>query len=70
MYVNRKGRVVIKDVPISDNWAEEFSDGLVSILVNRRYGFADRHGKIVIAPKDDGASPFEHGYAVVFLGCR
>ena len=70
MYVNRQGRVIVKDVPTSDNWAEEFSDGLIRIFVNKRYGFADRHGKIVIAPKYDGASPFEHGYAVVCLGCR
>jgi len=70
MYVNRKGRVIIKDVPISDNWAEEFSDGLVRIVVNKKIGFADRRGEIVIAPKYDGGGPFEHGYAVVCLGCR
>jgi hypothetical protein len=70
MYVNRKGRVVIKDVPIADNWAEEFSDGLVRIFINKKYGFADRQGKIVITPRYDGAGPFENGYAVVCLGCR
>ena len=70
MYVNRKGRVVIQDVPIVDNWAEEFSDGLVRTFVNKKYGFADRQGKIVIAPQYDGASPFQDGYAVVCIGCR
>jgi hypothetical protein len=70
MYVNRKGRVIIKDVPSSDNWAEEFSDGFVRIFVNKKYGFANRQGKIVIAPKYDGAGQFRHGYAEVCLGCR
>jgi len=69
MYVNRKGRVVVKDVPGADNWAEEFSDGLVRIVVNKKYGFADRQGTIVIAPQYDGAGPFEHAFAVVCLGC-
>jgi len=50
--------------------ADEFSDGLVRTVINQKYGFADRHGKIVIAPKYDGAFPFEHGYAIVCIGCR
>ena len=70
LYVNRKGRVIIKDVPIVDNWAEPFSDGLVRVVVNKKIGFADRQGQIVIAPKYDGGGPFEHGYSVVCLGCR
>jgi hypothetical protein len=70
MYVDRRGRVLIKGVPIVDNWADEFSDGLVRTVINQKYGFADRHGKIVIAPKYDGALPFEHGYAIVCIGCR
>lgn len=70
MYVDRKGRVVIKAVPDADNWAEEFSDGLVRAVVNNKYGFADRHGKMVIPAKYDGAFPFMHGHAVVCIGCR
>jgi hypothetical protein len=59
MYVDRKGRAVIQGVPISDNWAEEFSDGLARIVIDEKCGFADRHGKIVIAPRYDGAElPF------------
>jgi len=70
MYVDRKGRVLVQGVPISDNWADAFSGGLVRTVINQKYGFADRHGKIVIAPKYDGAFPFEHGYAIVCIGCR
>jgi len=70
MYVDRKGHVILKDVPSFDNWADEFSDGLVRTAINRKYGFADRHGKVVIPAKYDGALPFDHGYAVVCIGCR
>jgi hypothetical protein len=70
MYVDRKGRVIIQGVPSSDNWADAFSDGLVRTVINEKYGFADRHGKLIIAPKYDGAFPFEHGYTVVCIGCR
>ena len=70
MYVNRKGRVIISGVPSFDNWADSFSGGLVRTVVNEKYGFANRKGKIVIAPKYDWASPFERGYAEVCMGCR
>ena len=70
MYVDPKGRVVVRGVPISDNWATEFSDGLVQTVINEKIGFADRHGKIVIGPKYDGADSFRDGYAVVCIGCR
>jgi hypothetical protein len=70
MYVDRRGRVVVAGVPAFDNWADDFSDGLVRTVINEKCGFADRHGNIVIAPKYDGASPFEHGYSVVCIGCR
>lgn len=69
-YVDRKGRVLIQGVPIVDNWADEFSNGLVRAVVNEKYGFANRQGKIVVAPNYDWASPFEHGYAAVCIGCR
>lgn len=70
MYVDRNGRVVVTAVPSADNWADEFSEGFVRTVVNKKYGFADRHGKIVIPAKYDGAFPFEHGHAVLCMGCR
>jgi hypothetical protein len=39
-------------------------------VINQKYGFADRHGKIVIAPRYGGAFPFLHGYGMVWIGCR
>jgi hypothetical protein len=70
MYVNRKGRVVISGVPSFDNWADEFSDGLVRTVVSNKYGFANRQGKIVVKPAYDWASPFSRGYAQVCNQCR
>jgi hypothetical protein len=70
MYVNRKGRVVINGVPTFDNLADEFSGGLVRTVVNGKYGFANRQGRIVIKPAYDWASRFEHGYAEVCYHCR
>jgi len=70
MYVDRKGHSIVQGVTIYDNWAAEFSDGLVSINVNKKYGYADPQGQFVIAPKYDGVAPFKHGFAVVCLDCR
>ena len=70
MYVDRNGRVVVTAVPSADNWADEFSEGFVRTVINKKYGFANRQGKIVIPAKYDGAFPFEHGHAVVCIVCR
>jgi len=70
MYVNRKGNVVVSGVASFDNWADEFSDGLVRIVVSNKYGFADREGRIIIKPTYDWASPFQHGSTDVCNECR
>jgi hypothetical protein len=70
MYVNRKGRVVVTGVPSFDNWADNFSDGLVRTVVKDKYGFSNRQGRIVINPAYDWASPFSHGYSEVCNQCR
>lgn len=70
MYVDRKGRVVISCIPSIDNWADEFSEGLVRTSVANKVGFSDAQGRIVIPPIYDWASPFENGYAEVCDGCR
>ena len=70
MYVNRKGRVVVSGVPNFDNWADSFSEGLVRTVIKNKYGFANRDGKIVIAPAYDWASPFAHGSANACNECH
>ncbi|MGB2624201.1 MAG: WG repeat-containing protein [Candidatus Acidiferrum sp.] len=70
MYVNREGRAVITGVPVMDNGADWFHDGLVRIVRNGKYGFANRRGQVVISPVYDGALNFEKGLATVCKGCK
>jgi WG containing repeat len=70
MYVNREGRIVIDGVPVMDNGADWFHDGLVRIVRNGKYGFANRRGQIVVLPIYDGALNFEKGRAEVCKGCK
>ncbi len=70
MYVNRTGRAVIIGVPGMDNWADSFHDGLVRVVRNKKYGFANRKGQIVVPTSYDGAMNFEEGTAKVCSGCE
>jgi hypothetical protein len=70
MYVDRKGKVVIGGVPSIDSGPDSFHDGLVRIVKNGKYGFANRRGKIVVAAIYDGALNFDRGRATVCKGCR
>lgn len=70
MYVNREGKVVVTGVAVMDNWADSFHDGLVRVVKNGKYGFADRRGGIVVPPIYDGAMNFENGTATVCKGCK
>ena len=70
MYVSRSGKVVIRGVPVMDNGADSFHEGLVRIVRNGKYGFANRVGQVVIPAIYDGAMNFENGHAVVCKGCE
>jgi hypothetical protein len=70
MYVNQKGRVIISGVAAMDNGADVFHDGLVRFSHDKKWGFADERGKIVILPIYDGAMNFGNGLAKVCRGCR
>jgi hypothetical protein len=70
MYVNLRGKVVVTGVPVMDNWADSFHDGLVRFVINGKYGFANREGQIVIPPIYDGAMNFEKKRAEVCSGCE
>jgi hypothetical protein len=69
MYVNRAGKVIIRGVPYFDNGADDFNDGLVRFVRDGKYGYADRTGKVQIAPAYDGAYPLEKGHAIVCNAC-
>lgn len=47
-----------------------FSDGLGRVIVNGKYGFTDRTGKLVIPAKYDAAKDFTEGLAVVASGSK
>ena len=70
MYVNKRGIVVVWGVPTFDNWADEFHNGLVRVLRNGKYGYANRNGTLVIHPEYEGALSFDKGTAVVCRQCR
>lgn len=70
MYVNKRGIVVVWGVPTFDNWADEFHNGLVRVLRNGKYGYANRNGTLVIRPEYEGALSFGKGTAVVCRQCR
>jgi hypothetical protein len=69
MYVSRGGRILITGVPMVDNWADTFHDGLVRVVKNNKYGFSNRAGDLVISPVYDGALNFENGKATVCNHC-
>jgi len=68
-YIDRKGAVVVRPVPF-DNGPDYFREGLVRIVREGKYGFADRRGRVAIPPRFDFAEPFAGGRARVCVGCR
>jgi hypothetical protein len=42
-----------------------FNEGLLRLVINGKYGFADSSGKLVIKPIYDGAYDFKNGYTIV-----
>jgi hypothetical protein len=69
MYVSRAGKVLITGVPVMDNGADTFHDGLVRVVKNNKYGFSNRQGRLVIPAVYDGAMNFENGKAKVCNHC-
>jgi len=70
VYVNRTGRIVIRDVSMMDNGADEFHHGLVRLQRGEKYGFADPKGRIVIPVHYDGAMNTDEDGASVCVGCK
>lgn len=70
MYVNRAGKVVVTCVPTMDNGPDSFHDGLVRVLRNGKYGFANRLGELAVPATYDGAMTFENGRAAVCKSCE
>lgn len=67
-YVRPDGAVL--SVLAWDNGPDAFSEDRVRIRRDGKIGYADRRFRTVIAPRFDFAWPFEHGRALVCVGCR
>jgi len=68
--IDRSGRAV---VPPIYQWLEyigNFHEGLAAMAQNRKYGFVDTTGKIVVDFKYDRVEPFKDGLAKVWVGWR
>jgi hypothetical protein len=70
VYINRSGRIVIRDVGSMDNGPDEFHHGLVRINRDVMWGYADASGRIVVPVKYACAINFEDVGPLVCIGCR
>lgn len=66
-YVKPNGDLL--SVVAHDNWADDFSEGLVRSLVNGKIGYFNDAFEQVIAPRYDWGWPFVNGRALVCKGC-
>jgi hypothetical protein len=70
-YVDRQGWVVIPNVAVMDNGANDFHHGLVRVASGGKWGLADSHGKLIVPLKYDGGLDYEPGKGwLVCSGCR
>ncbi|HKF47988.1 MAG TPA: hypothetical protein VKB38_11575 [Terracidiphilus sp.] len=74
VYINRRGRLVIRDVAFIDNGPDAFHHGLVRIERDHKYGFADPSGHIVVPMEYSCALNYADQYQdvgpVVCVECR
>ena len=66
-YIKRDGSTL--PVITYDNGADYFAEGLVRSRVDGKTAYFDTQFKQTIPPKYDWAWPFEHGKALVCIGC-
>jgi hypothetical protein len=69
VFIDASGRELARAFPY-DNGPDYFAQGLARIVKQRKIGFIDRSGRIVVPPRYDFALPFCEGRAVVCNGCR
>lgn len=68
-YIDAQGRVLIRPF-LFDNGPDYFREGLARFVSGGRFGFFDRHGKVVIPARYAFALPFSEGLAAVCNGCK
>ena len=70
VYINRSGRIVVRDVGFIDNGPDDFHHGLVRINHDEMWGYADASGRIVVPVKYSYAINLEDTGPLVCVGCR
>ncbi len=66
---NRKGKFLFAPY-MFDNGPDCICEGLTRFVKNKKMGFADRSGKIIIQAKYDYVSEFDYGIASFCKGCE
>lgn len=66
-YINEKGQIEIEP---RFSYANDFSDGLANVVIEKRWGYIDKSGQMVIKPQFDYADRFSEGLAVVNIAGR
>ena len=64
---NRKGQLLYL-TQFFDNGSDYFSEGLRRYVDHQKIGFVNRQGNIIIPAYWDFATPFQYGYATVYIG--
>ncbi|MBZ0201252.1 MAG: WG repeat-containing protein [Ignavibacteriaceae bacterium] len=68
VYINQKGKPLFSVLAI-DNGPDYFSGGLARFVDDKKIGYFNETGQIVIYPMFDFAFPFENGTALVCNDC-
>jgi hypothetical protein len=66
-YVNRRGWVIVQNVAMMDNGANDFHHGLVRVRRDDKWGLADTKGKLVVPLRYDGM--FDYAPKVGWVAC-
>lgn len=69
-YIDKTGSLVITLPPEQRGFPPPLSDGLALIWNERKLGYMDATGRVVIKPQFDSAFPFSEGLAQVLVGER
>jgi hypothetical protein len=59
VYLNRQGRVVVRNVATMDNGANSFHHGLVRVTLGGKWGLANARGTLVVPLQYDGMLDYE-----------
>jgi hypothetical protein len=74
VYIDRAGRIVIRDVASIDNGPDDFHHGLIRINRGGKWGYADPTGRIVVPVKYSCALNFRDQFQnvgpIICVGCR